>query len=59
MLAGGTGYLRVYNFSSDTANEFRKALTELIREGAAQLILDLRNNPGGYLQAAVQVAGTF
>ena len=59
MLAGGTGYLRVYNFSSDTANEFRKALTELIREGAAQLILDLRNNPGGYLQAAVQVAGNF
>ncbi len=56
---GGTGYLRVLNFSSGTANEFRNALTELVQEGAERLILDLRNNPGGYLQAAVQIAGNF
>ena len=59
MFEGGTGYLGVFNFSSGTADEFRNALTELIQEGAAQLILDLRNNPGGYLLAAVQVAGNF
>lgn len=59
MLVGGTGYLRVLNFSAGTAGEFKNALTELSQEGAERLILDLRNNPGGYLQAAVQIAGNF
>lgn len=59
MLEGGTGYLGVFNFGAGTAGEFRNALTQLVQEGAVQLILDLRNNPGGYLQAAVQVAGNF
>lgn len=58
-LEGGIGYLRVSTFGAYTASEFRDSLNDLTREGATKLILDLRDNPGGYLQAAVQIAGNF
>ncbi|MFB0517518.1 MAG: S41 family peptidase [Candidatus Neomarinimicrobiota bacterium] len=49
----GIGYIRVNRFSRDTAQEFRKVVTELQVQGIEGLILDLRDNPGGLLQDAV------
>jgi carboxyl-terminal processing protease len=51
-----TGYIKVDRFSSTTHEEFRKALRKLTNEGIEKLIVDLRQNPGGYLQAATEMA---
>ncbi|MEN9633851.1 MAG: hypothetical protein RL077_2255 [Verrucomicrobiota bacterium] len=59
VLAAGMGYLQLIDFSEHTAEQFRSALGDLLREGATSLILDLRNNPGGLLDAAVEVAEPF
>ncbi|MBX2810065.1 MAG: S41 family peptidase [Cellvibrionaceae bacterium] len=52
------GYLRISQFQADTGKEFASALTQLLAKPEALngLILDLRNNPGGILQASVEVA---
>ena len=55
----GIGYLRLYNFSSRTAEEVREALAEFDETGVGGLVLDLRNNPGGFLNASVDVVGQF
>jgi carboxyl-terminal processing protease len=52
-------YLRITNFTQKTGDELTDALDELQREGAQGLILDLRYNPGGLLDAAVKVASQF
>lgn len=54
-----TGYLRINRFSETTASEVRAALMEFKRQRCGQMILDLRDNPGGLLTAAVQVADEF
>jgi carboxyl-terminal processing protease len=54
-----TGYISVQNFGSRTAREFEVALEGLVKAGIKGLVLDLRNDPGGYLQAAVDIAGCF
>ncbi len=54
-----TGLIRVDQFSMTTAEEFRKALDDLERKGMKQLILDLRSNPGGVLQAGVEMLDEF
>ncbi|ADU50331.1 carboxyl-terminal protease [Thermaerobacter marianensis DSM 12885] len=56
MLEGGIGYIQLTQFLSDTPQDFDAALEELQRQGMRGLILDLRNNPGGELQAVVRVA---
>jgi carboxyl-terminal processing protease len=56
MLDKETGYIRVGTFSATTYEEFVTALKELIDKGMKKLILDLRGNPGGYLQAATSLA---
>jgi carboxyl-terminal processing protease len=53
------GYLRIVQFGEKTLVELNEALEQLRAGGMAGLILDLRNNPGGLLDAAVQVAGRF
>ncbi|MCS6935879.1 MAG: S41 family peptidase [Chitinophagales bacterium] len=55
MIDSRTGYIRVSNFSATTANEFREKLNILRDAGMQHLILDLRGNPGGYLQAATEM----
>jgi carboxyl-terminal processing protease len=52
-------YVRIAGFSRDTAEELRKALTALRKEKIRGLIVDLRFNPGGLLNAAVEVADLF
>jgi carboxyl-terminal processing protease len=59
LLPGGIGYLQVTEFSDNTADEFDKALDTLLHDGATSLIIDLRDNPGGLLDAAVAVANPF
>lgn len=51
--------VHLYNFSEQSPLEFRRALEEMARSGANKLILDLRNNPGGFLEAAVDIASWF
>lgn len=54
-----TGYLRIGHFSQTTYDEFRTALADLRRQGARRLVLDLRDNPGGIMSTAVQIADEF
>ncbi|MEW5762343.1 MAG: S41 family peptidase [Bacillota bacterium] len=55
----GLAYLAVTTFTEKTGEEFNAALARLQREGMRALILDLRNNPGGELRAAAEVADAF
>ncbi|PMR74668.1 S41 family peptidase [Billgrantia endophytica] len=60
LLETGYGYLRVSQFQSRTGDQVTSAIQRLERDGPLNgLILDLRNNPGGVLQAAVAVADAF
>lgn len=59
LLENDTGYIQISNFGGGTAGDFKDLLIKLQKEGADKLILDLRSNPGGYLQTAVQIAGCF
>jgi carboxyl-terminal processing protease len=52
-------YVRLIQFNEPTAEELSKALDELQKAGMQALILDLRNNPGGLLNSAVDVCGQF
>lgn len=54
-----TGYVRISFFGSRTSGELERALQELKAAGATSLVLDLRDNPGGMVAAAVDVAGQF
>jgi carboxyl-terminal processing protease len=55
----GIGYLQITQFSERTGKEFRAALTALEKQGLRALVLDLRNNPGGLLDAAIDVCDEF
>ncbi|TAM62419.1 S41 family peptidase [bacterium] len=59
MLAGKIGYVALTVFGQDTARELSQALDELGKQGARAFVLDLRNNGGGYLNAAIDVASKF
>jgi carboxyl-terminal processing protease len=59
MVNSSTGYIKINSFTATTQKEFSKALDELHAEGLSKLILDLRGNAGGYLQAAIDVADEF
>ena len=53
------GYIRLIQFNEPTADELSKALDQLHKQGMQALILDLRNNPGGLLNSAVDVCAQF
>jgi carboxyl-terminal processing protease len=54
-----TGYIRINNFAMTTVDEFMKGLRELKSKGMTNLILDLRGNSGGIMEAAIQIANQF
>jgi carboxyl-terminal processing protease len=54
-----TGYIKVSRFSANTFNEFKAALSTLKGKGMERLILDLRGNPGGYMDRATKMADEF
>lgn len=51
--------ISLYNFSATSPNLFRRSLREFVESGSDKLVLDLRNNPGGYLEAALDMASWF
>jgi carboxyl-terminal processing protease len=59
LLPGGIGYVQLTQFSEHTGEEFINALNKLNDQGMNALIIDLRDNPGGLLDAAVEVAEPF
>lgn len=59
MLTDDIGYIKVTRFAESTYDEFKLALKQLQKEGAHKLVLDLRDNPGGYLNIAEQMADEF
>lgn len=59
MIRPGIGYIRVKDFTSTTVRELDEAIEKLERQGMQKLVLDLRGNPGGLLDAAVGVSDHF
>jgi len=59
MIRPGIGYVKFRQFSATTTNEFREAINKLYAQGMKKIILDLRDNGGGYLNAAVEMADEF
>lgn len=59
MIAPGTGYLSISDFSRSTGGEVTRALAQLRQQGMKRLLLDLRNNGGGLLDQAIEVADQF
>ena len=59
MIRPEVGYIRIGNFGATTHAEFMEGIEKLQRQGMRDLILDLEDNGGGYLQSAVQIANEF
>jgi len=59
MLTADIGYARLATFSRQSSRELENAISELKAQGARGLVLDLRNNSGGMLRGAVDIADTF
>lgn len=59
MIEDGMGYIKVNRFAETTYDEFKAALTELKAQGMNKLVLDLQNNTGGYMSAAIRMSDEF
>ena len=59
MVNQNTGFIKITNFALSTYDEFMKALSELKNQGMTQLIIDLRGNTGGIMEAAIEIAQQF
>lgn len=59
MLDGAVGYIKLNQFTEDASSKVEQALEQLGEQGARGYLLDLRGNPGGLLEQAVEVAGKF
>ncbi len=59
LIRPGVGYIRIGSFGASTYDEFSEAVTSLQAQGMKDLILDLQENGGGYLQTAVKIANEF
>lgn len=58
-LEGNVGYIQLYNFYEDSLFEFKKITQEILKSNIKKLILDLRNNAGGYLSVACDIGNFF
>ncbi len=59
LLENNIAYIHIYQFSESLSSDFRKAAIEILNSPAKKIILDLRNNPGGYLEVSQYIAGWF
>jgi carboxyl-terminal processing protease len=59
MLDAQTGYIKISRFSANTHEEYKQAVEKLLGSGMKKFILDLRENPGGYLDQAISLADEF
>lgn len=53
------GYIRLYTFGNNSYDEFSLALNQLLKKGADNLIIDLRNNTGGFVNSAIDITSLF
>jgi carboxyl-terminal processing protease len=53
------GYIRLWNFTGNAGSQFESAVVDVLAEGATELVIDLRNNPGGFLTTAIDVTSVF
>jgi carboxyl-terminal processing protease len=59
MMDDKTGYIKISRFAATTYDEFMTAMRDLKSIGMEKLVIDLRHNPGGYLEQAVQISSEF
>jgi carboxyl-terminal processing protease len=59
MLENDIGYMALHGFSDASATQFRDGIRDLLDQGATSFVFDLRDNPGGYIEAARKVASEF
>lgn len=59
MVESNIGYIKITQFGINTYDEFVKSFNSLVDDGMERLVIDLRNNPGGYMEMAVNIADTF
>lgn len=59
MKEGDIGYIELTQFSQDSAQEFHRAASQLQQQGAESIIVDVRNNTGGYLEAGINITSEF
>lgn len=59
MLPDNIAHIRISNFTERTTEEFNSALSDIVAQDTVRIVLDLRNNPGGLLSAAVSVVSQF
>ncbi len=59
MLADGVGYIALYEFAGDCAAKFEESLNSLVQQGAGGIIIDLRDNPGGWVEDAKSIGDLF
>ncbi|HSK92683.1 MAG TPA: S41 family peptidase [Candidatus Angelobacter sp.] len=59
LIDGHIGYIQLNGFSAPAADQFEAGLRDLLEQGADQIVFDLRNNPGGYIDAAQKIASQF
>ncbi len=59
LLKKDIGYIKIIRFSDNTYIETKNAISDLLKQGAKKFLIDLRNNPGGYLEQAVKVSDLF
>lgn len=59
MAAPNVGYIRISSFGQTTTDEFNKAVGQLRKQGMKNLIIDLQDNGGGYMQPAIEIAEQF
>eukprot|EP00183_Erythrolobus_madagascarensis_P000322 CAMPEP_0185850996 /NCGR_PEP_ID=MMETSP1354-20130828/4904_1 /TAXON_ID=708628 /ORGANISM="Erythrolobus madagascarensis, Strain CCMP3276" /LENGTH=463 /DNA_ID=CAMNT_0028551733 /DNA_START=83 /DNA_END=1474 /DNA_ORIENTATION=- len=57
--AEGIGYIRLTEFNADCSNAVRRAVQNLVAQGANSFVLDMRGNPGGVLEGAIEIGGLF
>ncbi len=56
---GNIAHIQITSFTEDTAEEFNKEITKVIADNNKGIVLDLRNNPGGFLNVAIEIASKF
>jgi carboxyl-terminal processing protease len=59
LIDGHIGFIALNGFSAPAADQFSTGLSDLLDQGADQIVFDLRDNPGGYIDAAQQIASQF
>jgi carboxyl-terminal processing protease len=59
MLESNIAYIKIYHFTSNLPSKFEDIVLEVLNNNGKKIILDLRNNPGGYLEVATEIASWF